>query len=213
MDVEDILQKIYGNKPKSVERAVSRIYSRAVMKKIEEEPIIASRIREILEVMRETKELYLEEARGILTALIIDIVRMNPAEGENAVTEREKNTLVIGRVVDYISEHYMEQLRVDQLAEECHFSENHFRKVFSAYMGMGPLEYINMVRIQTACEYLKTTDKSITEIAQLCGFITNSTFNRNFSRLMGVSPSQWRKRPENYEQQLLKFTIHSEEGW
>lgn len=80
-------------------------------------------------------------------------------------------------------------------------------------MGMGPLEYINMVRIQTACEYLKTTDKSITEIAQLCGFITNSTFNRNFSRLMGVSPSQWRKRPENYEQQLLKFTIHSEEGW
>lgn len=213
VDTEEILQKLYVNKPKSVERALSRIYARAMMVKIEDEPHIAARIRELLEVMRAAQEFYLEEARGLLTALLIDLVRLNPPEGEGAAAEQEKNTLVIGRAVDYISEHYMEALRVDQLAQECHFSENHFRKVFSAYMGMGPLEYLNTVRIQAACEYLKTTDKSITEIAQLCGFMTNSTFNRNFSRLMGISPSQWRKRPENYEQQLLKFAIHSEEGW
>lgn len=46
-----------------------------------------------------------------------------------------------------------------------------------------------------------------------CGFTTNSTFNRNFKQLMGVTPLEWRKRPESYEQQLLRFDIHSEKGW
>ena len=32
-------------------------------------------------------------------------------------------------------------------------------------------------------------------------------------RVTGMTPLEWRKRPENYEQQLLKFDIHSEEGW
>lgn len=213
VDVEAVVKEIYDNNPKRVERIIQRIHSRAVMKKCAENPIMAARIKEILDVMRETREFYLEEAKGLLTALIVDIARMNPSDGERQVTEGEKTTFVITRIVDYISEHYMEQLRVDKLAEQCHFSENHFRRVFSEYMEMSPLEYINLVRIQAACEYLKTTDKSITEIAQLCGFTTISTFNRNFSRITGASPCQWRKRPENYEQQLLKCTIHSEEGW
>ena len=41
---------------------------------------------------------------------------------------------------------------------------------------MSPLEYINKVRIQTACEILKKTDESIADIAYKCGFTTNSTF-------------------------------------
>jgi len=53
----------------------------------------------------------------------------------------------------------------------------------------------------------------VADIAHKCGFTTNSTFNRNFRQIMGVTPVEWRKRPENYEQQLLDFYIHSEEGW
>ncbi len=80
-------------------------------------------------------------------------------------------------------------------------------------MNMSPLEYINLVRVQTACNYLKNTDESIIDIANKCGFTTPSTFNRNFRQVTGVSPSEWRRRPENYEQQLLKSWIHSEQGW
>lgn len=108
---------------------------------------------------------------------------------------------------------YMEDIRIGDLAKACHISETHFRRVFTSYMHMSPLEYINKVRIQTACEILKKTDESIADIAYKCGFTTNSTFNRNFRQLMGMSPAEWRKRPENYEQQLLKFDIHSEKGW
>ena len=59
----------------------------------------------------------------------------------------------------------------------------------------------------------KMTDQPIADVAHKCGFTTNSTFNRNFRKVTGMTPLEWRKRPENYEQQLLKFDIHSEEGW
>jgi len=78
---------------------------------------------------------------------------------------------------------------------------------------MSPAEYVNLVRIRTACEYLKKTDKSVADIAAECGFAADSTFNRNFRKMVGMSPAEWRKRGENYEQQLLKFDIQTEEGW
>ena len=107
----------------------------------------------------------------------------------------------------------MEPLRVKELADQVHISETHFRRIFSYYMKMSPLEYINFVRIHVACDHLEKTDESIADIAHKCGFMTSSTFNRNFKQVMGVTPMEWRKRPENYERQLLNFDIHSEEGW
>jgi len=214
IDVEETMHRCLGGNTKRTERAIQRINAWAVIRKKEECPEIANSIIEIVEVMKEQREFYLEEARGLVEALLIKIARMSQTRDEEKKAEsQDKAANAISRVVDYISQNYMEQLRVEELADIYHFSETHFRRVFSEHMQMSPLEYINLVRIKAACEYLKSTDKSMTEIAQLCGFTTNSTFNRNFGRIMGMTPGQWRKRPENYEQKLLKFSIHSEEGW
>lgn len=213
VDVDKVVHDLCGNNFKRAEQMLRRLNAGAVIKKADEYPEVASRIKEILEIMRNTDEFYIEEARGLLDALIVSIARMNPSVEEKHVEADVKTTLAMANIVDYISDHYMEPIRVDKLAEEHHFSETHFRRVFASYMNMTPLEYINMVRIQNACDYLKKTDKSIAEIAQLCGFGTVSTFNRNFSKVKGMPPGQWRKRPENYEQQLRKFTVISEEGW
>ena len=107
----------------------------------------------------------------------------------------------------------VKNIKIENLAKSCHISETHFRRLFTSYMKVSPLEYINTVRIQTACDLLQKTDAPVADIAHKCGFTTNSTFNRNFKQLMGVTPIEWRKRPESYEQQILKFDIHSEEGW
>ena len=162
----------------------------------------------------EIAEFYLEEAKGILASLLVEIARINRDSGEERYSEgRGKVMDMISKFQDYISDHYMEDLRIDELAEYCHISETHLRRIFTTYMKMSPLEYINTIRIQAACDYLKKTDQPIADVAHKCGFTTNSTFNRNFRQVMGMTPLEWRKRPENYEQQLLKFDIHSEEGW
>lgn len=215
VDVEGFLQDFLQNSGnlKRAEHMIQRINSRAIFLNIEEAPETAAMIRRILDIMRETKEFYLEEAKGILAALLVNISRLN-ADKEPEYEEPEgKTSIPISRALDYITLHYMEPLRIEALADWCHISETHFRRMFSRYMQMSPLEYINMVRIQTACEYLKKTDDPISDIAHKCGFSTLSTFNRNFKQSMGITPNEWRKRPENYEQQLLRFEIHSKEGW
>lgn len=93
------------------------------------------------------------------------------------------------------------------------YQETHLRRVFHDCMQMSPVEYINWVRIRTACGELKRTNDTVGDIAVRCGFSTLSTFNRNFHRIMGISPQQWRKDPEHFEQKLLKYDIKAEKGW
>ena len=212
IDVEGFLANAAGNRMRA-EKMVQRIYSKALCLKECEYKSLSDKVLKILNVMRNGEEFYLEEAKGILLALLSEVARLNRSEEEENMEEKGKITNMIARSIDYISKYYMEDIRIGDLAKASHISETHFRRVFTSYMHMSPLEYINKVRIQTACEILKKTDEPISDIAYKCGFTTNSTFNRNFRQLMGMSPAEWRKRPENYEQQLLKFDIHSEEGW
>ena len=108
---------------------------------------------------------------------------------------------------------YKEILRIEELAEVCHISETHLRRIFQESMRMTPVEYINWVRIRAACKELRKTNISVNEIAMRSGFTTISTFNRNFRRILGVSPQQWRSAPEHYERKLLNFDIKTQEGW
>ena len=189
IDVEGFLDKFINNSVKK-EKIVQRINSRSLFLNEKENRSMAGKILKILDIMRDGEEFYLEEAKGVLASLLVEIARINRDSGEERCSEgRGKVMDMISRFQEYISDHYMEDLRIDELAEYCHIS------------------------IQAACDYLKKTDQPIADIAHKCGFTTNSTFNRNFRQVTGMTPLEWRKRPENYEQQLLKFDIHSEEGW
>lgn len=213
IDVEGFLRSFLDT-PVKADKVIQRIYSKALFLEENQSPSISAKILKIMNIMRDGEEFYLEEAKGILASLLVEIARLNRrSEEERVEEEKGKLTNMITRVQDFVSYHYMEDIKVEDLAKSCHISETHFRRVFTSYMKMSPLEYINTVRINTACELLETTDAPVADVAHKCGFTTNSTFNRNFKQLMGVTPLEWRKRPESYEQQLLRFDIHSEKGW
>lgn len=200
--------------PVQAEKMIRRINSRALFLKAEEEPFVAQCILKIMDIMRYEEEFYLQEASGLLLTLLVQIARMNGTpEQERLYEEQSRSMRIISDTLDYIADHYRENIKVSQLSANCHLSESHFRRLFSKCMHMSPVEYMNLVRIRTACEYLKKTDRAVADIATECGFTTDSTFNRNFRSLMGISPAEWRKKGENYEQQLLKFDIRTEEGW
>lgn len=92
----------------------------------------------------------------------------------------------------YIREHYAGEIRVGDLAKSCAMSESYFRKVFLQLTGMAPLEYVNRYRIHRAVNLLHLTRESVQNIAWRCGFSSIASFNRNFRRYAGESPSRWR---------------------
>lgn len=214
IDVEGVLREIgQSGRYDKRERMIQGINSRAVLQKAEDFPEMAGMIRRIMEIMRQEKVYCVEEAKGMLTVFLINIARENRGR-DGAGTELQGCIAPpVCRAMDYIEIHYMEPLKAEDLAGFCHISEAHLRRLFSFYLKMSPLEYINLVRVQMACDYLKTTDEQVADIAYKCGFPTLSTFNRNFKKIQGSSPNKWRKNPKNYEQQLLQFEVRFEEGW
>lgn len=95
--------------------------------------------------------------------------------------------------LDYIQQHFNDQLSLRDLAASSGFSEGYFCRSFKDFTGYTPFEYLNRIRIVKSCELLTRTNKKITEIASLCGFNNISYFNRTFSKMMGITPSGYRK--------------------
>lgn len=121
---------------------------------------LAFLVRQIMEEMRGRRSHYTDSVRGLLYSLVIEIIRLNEeqeAKQEVQGVEMQKHSGVtqIAAALDYVRMEYMHMIRVEELAQECHMSETHFRRLFESCMNMSPVDYINLVRIQKACDLLK----------------------------------------------------------
>ncbi|MGI5977529.1 MAG: AraC family transcriptional regulator [Candidatus Limivicinus sp.] len=212
----EFLEKVFAGQSHSVHR---RQILDAINKDIlffpsQKYPELSENIFRLMECLRKKEMFYQEEAEGLLSSLLTRIAQIHLRDTEDKEEELKPRTpTVVMEAIDYISKHYGEGLTVESLAGHCSVSDSHLRRLFTAHMKMGILEYINYVRVHEACRLLRETDMGIADISFRCGFASSSTFNRNFKRVTGESPSVWRSRPENYEQSLLNYPIHSEFGW
>ncbi len=101
---------------------------------------------------------------------------------------------VIKQAIAYIDEHISEKITLKELADCVNMSEKYFCSFFSKKTGSTPIEYVNHLRIEKACEMLKTHKMSVTDAALETGYESLSYFIRRFKKQMGVSPSQFKKQ-------------------
>lgn len=101
---------------------------------------------------------------------------------------------IIEKGVEYLHFHYNKDIKISTLASLCNISEVYFRRLFKLYMGISPAEYKQKLRLEKAVEYLKHSTSSISEIAEILGFIDTAYFVKVFSQRFGVTPSKYRKR-------------------
>jgi AraC-like DNA-binding protein len=103
-------------------------------------------------------------------------------------------------VYGYIRENYQNQITLEEVAGIANMSTYAFSRYFSKNCGMGLIEYINQVRLNKSCYYLRETDRQVQDIAFECGFSSISNFNKQFTKSKGLSPREYR----NKFQQALK---------
>ena len=80
-------------------------------------------------------------------------------------------------------------------------------------MSMKPLDYLNMVRIDKACEIIQNKDYAMEEVGFRVGYQTPSTFNRNFKKLTGKTPYQWKKEENILGISKKNYQISAKKGW
>ena len=94
-------------------------------------------------------------------------------------------------VLDYLADHYREEIDCARLCELCYLSPAQMYRLFREETGTTPIEYRNRLRIQRACQLLRGRECTIGEIAALLGFESVYYFSRVFKKLTGVAPSRW----------------------
>ncbi len=155
-------------------------------------PLLADSIHSCFREFHEKQVRYRDLIRGDLLVFLVQFLRLAPALTLEEMHSSHK-VLTVFPAIQHISSCYGDKLDIPALAEMCHISPTHFRRLFHAVMGTGPLEYINHARIHAACRQLLTDHAPVGEIAKNCGFATLSSFNRTFRQLFSASPSQWKK--------------------
>ena len=97
-------------------------------------------------------------------------------------------------VIDKIDSDYGGDLQIEELIKIINMSASTFLRRFKENMGMPPIKYIKKVRLSAACRLLIKTRRSVSEIARDCGFCDQSYMTREFKKIIGVSPIDYRKK-------------------
>jgi AraC-like DNA-binding protein len=79
------------------------------------------------------------------------------------------------------------------LSDALHINKYHISHLFGEKLGMGVVEYVNIRRVAAACDELKKTRKSVTEIALSVGFNSPRSLNRAFKKVLGKTPLEYKR--------------------
>lgn len=97
------------------------------------------------------------------------------------------------RIKQYIDQHYMENISLQSMGDKLHMSPYYLSHVFKQMSGYSPMQYLLRRRIGEAQTLLITTDYPLTRIAELVGYDTQSYFNLQFTKNVGMSPKKYRQ--------------------
>lgn len=183
---------------------------RGTLKSMKNHPVMGNLIKNILRECHEPDAYSQESIKGYLYSLIIEVLRLD--EERESAKRSKRISHYIQNAVNYISVHYSEDVKIGDLAESCGLSESHFRRIFVDSIGMKPVEYLNLVRIEHACMLIRKGEQSMEDICYAVGYQTPSTFNRNFKMITGISPRDFRNTTETTTP-LSKFRITALRGW
>jgi AraC family transcriptional regulator len=98
------------------------------------------------------------------------------------------------RTIAHVDACLTSTIRVSDLAEITRLSKSHFSRAFRVSVGESVLSYIIRRRIERSQELMLTTDEPLSQIGLACGLCDQAHFSRLFRRVVGSSPSAWRRQ-------------------
>ncbi len=130
-----------------------------------------------------------------VSLLIQDELLYSAAEKDHRPSDFKLNTLKA--IITYIQQHYSEKMNLCDIARTFSLSPKYFSRYFKENLDRNFVDYVNGLRVERAADLLLNTDIPVGEIALAVGFDNFSYFIRQFKKLRGCTPSQYRKEAEH----------------
>lgn len=100
--------------------------------------------------------------------------------------------VVIQKAIAFMQQNINLEIGLKELAVVAGCSGSQLSKLFKENTGYSPINYFNHLKIQKACQYLYATNGLVKEVAGWLGYDDPYYFSRLFTKLMGISPNQYR---------------------
>lgn len=160
----------------------SPISDEAFVIKVAENTMIGNLFKKLFAVWVSKNDGYYFECMSLLYKIFAQIQK------QNYIPKNQYDT--IKPAIEYIQENFLEgKIPVAFLADRCGISEAYLKKLFIKKFGVPPVKYIIQLKINHACDLLRSERYSITQVAELCGYNNIYFFSRQFKEYVGTSPS------------------------
>ena len=130
---------------------------------------------------------YDRKISGIFIEIIIGCARLLSA-GDKSISNRK-----IENILTYLHENYNQNITNEELSHRFLYHPNYLSSMIKNYTGLSLHKYLIQLRLLQAAKLLETRERSIGEIAEICGFCDIYHFSKCFKKEMGVSPAGYRK--------------------
>ena len=135
-----------------------------------------------------------ESASATLMTLLFALTsNIRCSEKEEYIIDTTGYTPLSKKVIAYLSDHYSENLSLDDISKGVGTTKNYLCNAFKRNTGITIIDCLNMIRIRKAAELIVYSDLPLAQVAQMCGYVSTSHFNRVFLRYVGVPPGQCRR--------------------
>lgn len=155
------------------------------------------KILKLLEEMRDEYENqnmgYQELFRGKLLEILILTMRKVVEQHQNLSIEKITDNAVIREAVHYFKANYQDKALLSNFCKKYHYNTQYISRRFKKETGLTALEYLQKIRIEKSCGLLAGSSLTIREIAHQTGYDDIKFFNKVFHRMVGMTPSEYRK--------------------
>ena len=118
--------------------------------------------------------------------------RLSGAENPEAPENEAAGSFVVKAALGYLEQHFAEHITLSQVADRVFVSQWHLSKLINRHTGKNFFDLVNQLRVKRARELLRDPALKVHEVAELVGYADVAHFSKNFKRLTGKSPVEYR---------------------
>ena len=134
-----------------------------------------------------------EQYEAMVRLLEIFAKHLSVMANQILIGQQSEESPLIARAKHFIGEHQAESLSLGRMAKTLNVSTFYFCKMFKKTTGLTFTDYLARARIERAKNLLLNPHARVSEVAYDCGFISLTHFNRIFKRVVGKSPTDYRR--------------------
>jgi len=149
-------------------------------------PRINDMLKRLCHTCRMPSNLQALRAKSLFLSVMDEVLTCSTNRG------KESGRSLVEQSIEYMDNHYMEQLTIPKLAGQYGLSSKQFAYMFQKHVKMSPNEYLISQRMKRAKELLCTTTCSVSEISDYVGYSDSYYFSKLFKKRTGTSPSTLR---------------------